>query len=100
MKEYYVPYTLAHNITANVLRLTELRFVFSYVSLNEIKFENYCMSNNRTSTTNYKSIHFIIGGKELTEEQISTLKDPNDEIFNLHNGNRGLATTLCQSCFK
>ena len=34
--------------------------------LGEVKFENYYISNNRTPTTNYRSIHFIIDGKELT----------------------------------
>jgi hypothetical protein len=32
----------------------------------KLKFENYYISNNRTPTTNYRSIHFIIDGKELT----------------------------------
>jgi hypothetical protein len=46
------------------------------------KFQNYYILNNRTPTTNYKLIHFILGGKGLTEEEIQnfTLKDPNNEI--------------------
>ncbi len=65
------------------------------MSLNEIKFENYSFQNNRTPTTNYKSIHFIIGGKELKEKEIQnfTLKDPNNEILNLNNGNKDLTKT-------
>ena len=49
----------------------------------ETKFENYYISNNRQPTTNYKSIHFIMGGKELTEEELQkfTFKGPNHEII-------------------
>ncbi len=38
-----------------------------------IKFKNYFISNNGKPTTNYKSIHFIINGKELNEEEIQTI---------------------------
>ncbi len=59
-------------------------FYFPCICLTEIKFENYYISNNRKPTTNYKSIHFIMGGKESTEEEIKnyTLTDPNNEIIN------------------
>jgi hypothetical protein len=75
--------------------MNRIIFLFPYVSLNEMKFENYYISNNRTPTSNYKSIHFIIGGKELTEDEIQnfTLKDPNNEILNLYYGNRDLTKT-------
>jgi hypothetical protein len=92
MKEYYVPYTLTPQYNREC---TELYFIFPSVSLNEIKFENYYISNNRTPTTNYKSIHFVIGCKELTEKEIQsfTLKDPNNEILNLYNRNKDLTNT-------
>jgi hypothetical protein len=55
-------------------------------------FENYHISNNRQPTTNYESIHFIMGGKELTEEEIKkyTLEDPKNKIINLYKDNRDL----------
>jgi hypothetical protein len=70
MKEYYVPYTLLPQYNKE---RTELFFYFPCVYLNEIKFGNYYISNNRAPTTNYKSIHFIMGGKELTEKEIQNL---------------------------
>ncbi len=81
MKEYYVPYYLLPQYNKEC---TELYFYFPCICLSEIKFENYYISNNRKPTTNYKSIHFIMGGKELTEEEIKnyTLTDPNNEIIN------------------
>ncbi len=60
MKECYITLTPQYN-----RECIELYFFFPYASLNEIKFENYYISNNRTPTTNYKSIHFMIGGKEM-----------------------------------
>jgi hypothetical protein len=92
MKEYYVPCTLLPQYNREC---TDIYFFFPYVSLNEIEFENYYISNNRTPTTNYKSIHFVIGGKELTVEEIQkfTLKDPKNEILDFYNGNRDLTKT-------
>ncbi len=41
--------------------------------LNEINFENYYILNHRRPTTDYKSIHSIIDGAELTEKEIEVL---------------------------
>jgi hypothetical protein len=70
-------------------------FYFPCIYLGETKFKNYYISNNRTPTTNYKSIHFKMGGKELTEEEIQkyTLKDPNNEIINSYKDYRYLLRT-------
>ena len=61
----------------------ELIFFLPGSSLSEIKFKNYYLSNNGKPTTNYKSIHFIINGKELNDEEIQTisLSDSNNEFF-------------------
>jgi hypothetical protein len=92
MKECYIPYTLRpqYNRECN-----ELYFFFPCMSLGETKFENYHISNNIKPTTNYKSIHFIMGGKELTDEEIQkfTLKDPKNKIINLYKDNRELLKT-------
>ncbi len=88
-----------HNVTKNVQNY----IYFPCVYLGETKFENYYISNNSKTITNYKSIHFIMGGKELTEQEIQnfTLKDPKNEIINLNKDNRDLlGTLLCQSCLK
>ncbi len=78
MKEYYVPYTLLPQYNKEC---KEQYFYFPCFYLGEIKFENYYISNNRTPTTNYKSIHFIMGGKELTEQETQkfTLKVPKNK---------------------
>jgi hypothetical protein len=76
MKEYYVPCTLLPQYNRES---TELYFYIHCLYLGEIKFEKYYISNNKTPTTNYKSIHFIMGGKELKKEV--TLKDPKNEIM-------------------
>ena len=77
MKEYYVIYTLNPQYNKE---FTEFYFYFPWVYLNEINFENYYISNNRTPNISCKSIHFIMGGKVLTEEiQNFTLKDPKNE---------------------
>ena len=87
-QEYYVPYTLAPQYNKEC---TELYFYFPCIFLSEIKFENYHISNNRKPTTNYKSIHFIMGGKELTEEEIKNYTlDPNNEIINSYKNNKDL----------
>ncbi len=48
-------------------------FFVSFTSLSGFKFKNYFISNNGKPTTNYKSIHFIIDGKELNEEETQTI---------------------------
>ncbi len=48
MKEYYVPYILQNK------ECTELFFYFPYMWQNEINFQDYYISNNRTPTTNIK----------------------------------------------
>ncbi len=60
MKEYYVPYT---SLPQYYKECTELYFYFPLLYLGETKFENYYISTIRTPTTNYKSIHFIMGVK-------------------------------------
>ncbi len=70
IKEYYIPYYLLPQYNKEC---TKLYFYFPCICLSEIKFENYYISNNRKPTTNYKSIHFIMGGKELTEEEIKII---------------------------
>ena len=88
MKEYYIPYYLLPQYNKEC---TELYFYFPCICFSEIKFENYYISNNRKPTTNYKSIHFIIGGKELTEEEIKNYTlDPNNEIINSYKNNKDL----------
>ncbi len=92
MKKYYIPYTLRPNYNREC---TKLYFFFPCMYLGETKFKNYFISNNRTPTTNYKSIHFIMRGKELKEEEIQkyTLKDPKNKIINLYKDNRDLLNT-------
>ena len=51
---------------------TELIFTFPCTLLSGNKFKNYSISNNGKPTTNYKSIHFIINGKDFNEEEFST----------------------------
>jgi len=88
MKEYYVPYCLLPQYNKEC---TELYFYFPCICFSEIKFENYYISNNRKPTTNYKSIHFIMGGKELTEEEIKNYTlDPNNEIIKSYKNNKDL----------
>ncbi len=41
----------------------ELLFYFPSSLIPEITFKNYYISNHGKSTTNYKSIHFIINNK-------------------------------------
>ena len=83
IKEYNIPYILApkYNKECN-----ELLFYFPSSLLPEIIFENYYISNHGKPTTNYKSIHFIINNKELTEEEVRNyiLSDPNNEIFKFY----------------
>ncbi len=49
---------------------SELIFFLPGSLLLDIRFKNYFLLNNGKPTTNYKSIHFIINGKELNEEEI------------------------------
>ncbi len=62
---------------------SEIIFFLPGSILSEIKFKNYFISNNGKITTNYKSIHFIINGKELNEEEIQnfSFEDINSELF-------------------
>jgi hypothetical protein len=89
MKEYYEAYTLLPQYNKEC---TDLYFYFPCVYLGETKFENYYISNNRTPTTNYNSIHFIMGGKESTEEEIQkyTMKDPKNDMINSYKDNRDI----------
>ncbi len=70
MKEYDNPFSPVpkYNKECN-----ELLFHFPCTSTTEIKFQNYFISNNRKPTTNYKSVHFVMNGKEFTEEEIQIL---------------------------
>ena len=78
MKEYNIPLKLTPEYNHDC---TEI--IFFIFSLSEIKFKDYFLSNNGKPTTNYKSIHFIINGKELYDEEIQTisLSDTNNEII-------------------
>ena len=64
---------------------SEIIFFLPGSILPEIKFKNYFISNNGKITTNYKSIHFIINGKELNEEEIQnfSLSDDTNGVYNL-----------------
>ena len=64
---------------------SEIIFFLPGEILPEIKFKNFFLSNNGKPTTNYKSIHFIINGKELNEEEIQnfSLCDETNGVYNL-----------------
>ena len=70
MKEYDDPFQILPNYNKDC---TELLFQFPYTLIFEIKFKNYFLSNHGRPTTNYKSIHFIINGKELNADEIQNL---------------------------
>ena len=69
---------------------SEIIFFLPGSILPEIKFKNYFISNNGKITTNYKSIHFIINGKELNEEEIQnfSFEDINSELYFLYKSNQ------------
>ena len=69
---------------------SEIIFFLPGSILSEIKFKNYFISNNGKITTNYKSIHFIINGKELNEEEIQnfSFEDINNSLFILYKNNK------------
>ena len=83
LKECEIPYLIAPQYNKDC---SELIFFFPGSSLSEIKFKNYFLYNNGKPTTNYKSIHFIINGKELNEDEVQKfiLRDETCEIFYLH----------------
>jgi len=87
LKECEIPYLIAPQYNKDC---SELIFFFSGSSLSEIKFKNYFLYNNGKPTTNYKSIHFIINGKELNEEEIQnfSFEDNNNELFFLFKNNK------------
>ncbi len=89
LKEYDIPFSLAPRYDKE---FTEWLFYFPSTYISEIKFKNYFILNHGKSTTNYKSIHFIMNGKELNEEEIQTfiLSDPNNEIINLYQDKKEL----------
>ncbi len=88
-KYYDVPFSL---IPIYDKEFTELFFYFPSTSISEIKLKNYFILNHGKPTTNYKSIHFILNGKELNEEEIQNfiLSDPNNEIINLYQDKKDL----------
>ena len=67
-----------------------MKFILPGVSLTYIRFRNYFLSNNGKPTTNYKSIHFVINGKELKEDEIQnfSFEDINNELFFLYKSNQ------------
>ena len=82
LKEHNVPIILKPKFNYDC---SELIFFLPGSLLIDIRFKNYFLSNNEKPTTNYKSIHFIINGKELNEEEIQnfSLCDENNGVFNL-----------------
>ena len=64
-------------------------FLFSFIFNNKHYndyIKNYFIINRGKPTTNYKSIPFVMNGKELNDEEIQNyiLSDPNNEIINLY----------------
>ena len=80
IKEYETPFIITPLYNKDC---TELIFLLPGHSISEIKFKNYFLTNNGKPTTNYKSIHFIINGKELNEDEVQKfiLRDETCEIF-------------------
>ena len=83
IKEHNTPFII---VPLYSKECNELIFFLPGSSLSEIKFKNYYLSNYGKPRANYKSIHFIINGKELNDEEIQTvsLSDSNNEIFYLY----------------
>ena len=71
---------------------SEIIFFLPGSILSEIKFKNYFISNNGKITTNYKSIHFIINGKELNEEEIQnfSFEDMNNDLYFSYKSNKDI----------
>ena len=80
LKELNVPIILKPKFNYDC---SELIFFLPGSLLIDIRFKNYFLSNNEKPTPNYKSIHFIINGKELNEEEIQnfSFEDINSELF-------------------
>ena len=80
LKEHNVPIILKPKFNYDCSKLI---FFLPGALLIDIRFKNYFLSNNEKPTTNYKSIHFIINGKELNEEEIQnfSFEDINSDFF-------------------
>ena len=87
LKEHNVPIILKPKFNYDC---SELMFFLPGSLLIDIRFKNYFLSNNEKPTTNYKSIHFIINGKELNEEEIQnfSFEDINSDLFFLYKNNK------------
>ena len=87
LKEHNVPIILKPKFNYDC---SELIFFLPGALLIDIRFKNYFLSNNEKPTTNYKSIHFIINGKELNEEEIQnfSFEDINSDLFFLYKNNK------------
>ena len=87
LKEHNVPIILKPKFNYDC---SELIFFLPGSLLIDIRFKNYFLSNNEKPTTNYKSIHFIINGKELNEEEIQnfSFEDINSELFFSYKNNK------------
>ena len=87
LKEREIPHLIVPQYNKDC---SELIFFLPGSSLSEIKFKNFFLSNNGKPTTNFKSIHFIINGKELSREEIEnfSFEDTNNELFFLYKNNK------------
>ena len=90
IKEHYQPFKL---ISKYNKESTELIFFFDTYRNSKINFNNFYLANHGKQITNYKSIHFIINGKELNEEKLKNFKleipfnehQYNKDVFNMNN---------------
>ncbi len=98
MKKYDILFNLAPKYNR---KCNELLFKCFTVPIREINFKNCYISNHGKSTTNHKSIHFLIKNKELTEEEIRNciLSVPKNETSNYIKKKTEYAL-LYQSCLK
>ena len=89
IKEYETPFIITPLYNKDC---TELIFLLPGHSISEIKFKNYFLTNNGKITSNYESIHFIINGKELNEDEVQKfiLRDETCELFYLHKNNKDI----------
>ena len=53
---------------------TELIFFLCSCTQKVVKFKDFYVSNHGQKSQNYKSYHFIIGGKELNDDEINKFK--------------------------
>ncbi len=66
LKEFNIPFIFTQYIIKNVMNYLLFSFYFNI----SYYIKKYYISNHRESTTNYKSIHFMMNNKESNEEMI------------------------------